>query len=107
MEKLNFIFRPLFLAVIGSQVNLAGITLGIALIGAALIAMAVITKMAGKGLPAAHFLKSWTRGRIVGVDMISRGEIGLIVAGLGNCQWNSQQSNLQYHPTSGPGNYSN
>jgi Kef-type K+ transport system membrane component KefB len=82
VEKLNFIFRPLFFAVIGSQVNLAGITPSIALIGAALIAIAVITKMAGCGLPAVHFLKSWTAGRIVGVGMISRGEVGLIAAGL-------------------------
>jgi Kef-type K+ transport system membrane component KefB len=82
VEKLNFIFRPLFFAVIGSQVNLAGITPIIGLIGIALIAMAVVTKIAGCGLPAVHFLKSWTSGRIVGIGMISRGEVGLIVAGL-------------------------
>jgi Kef-type K+ transport system membrane component KefB len=82
VEKLNFIFRPLFFAVIGSQVNLAGITPDVALIGAALITIAVITKMIGCGLPAVHFLKSWTSGQIVGAGMISRGEVGLIVAGL-------------------------
>ena len=82
VEKLEFIFRPLFFAVIGSQVNLIGITLNIALIGVALIAIAVVTKVAGCGLPAARFLKSWTAGRFVGMGMISRGEIGLIVAGL-------------------------
>jgi Kef-type K+ transport system membrane component KefB len=82
VEKLQFIFRPLFFAVIGAQVNVAGITPEIAAIGAALIAVAVVTKIAGCGLPAVFFLKSWKSGRIVGTGMISRGEIGLIVAGL-------------------------
>ena len=82
VEKLQFIFRPLFFAVIGAQVNLAGITPEVAAIGAALIAVAVVTKIAGCGLPAVFFLKSWKSGRIVGTGMISRGEVGLIIAGL-------------------------
>lgn len=82
VEKLEFIFRPLFFAVIGAQVNLGGVTPEVAAIGAALIAVAVVTKIVGCGLPAVFFLKSWTAGRIVGVGMISRGEVGLIVAGL-------------------------
>jgi len=80
--KLEFIFRPLFFAVIGSQVNLAGITWDVALIGAGLILVAVVTKFVGCGFPAAYFLKSRSGGRVVGIAMISRGEVGLIVAGL-------------------------
>jgi Kef-type K+ transport system membrane component KefB len=34
------------------------------------------------GLPAALFLKDRSKGAIVGVGMISRGEVGLIVAGV-------------------------
>ena len=82
VEKLQFIFRPLFFAVIGAQVNLTGLTPELVAIGAAMIAVAVVTKVAGCGLPAAFFLKSWKAGRIVGTGMISRGEVGLIVAGL-------------------------
>ena len=82
VEKLQFIFRPLFFAVIGAQVNLAGITSGVALIAVALIIVAAITKLVGCGLPAALFLKSRTGGLTVGIAMISRGEVGLIVAGL-------------------------
>jgi Kef-type K+ transport system membrane component KefB len=82
VEKLEVIFRPLFFAVIGAQVNLAGITPTIALIGVGLISVAVVTKLVGCGFPASLFLKSRTSGRIVGVAMISRGEVGLIVAGL-------------------------
>ncbi len=82
VEKLEFIFRPLFFAVIGAQVNLAGITPEMAIIGVALILVAIVTKLVGCGLPAAFFLKSRAGGRIVGIAMVSRGEVGLIVAGL-------------------------
>ena len=82
VEKLEFIFRPLFFAVIGAQVNLAGITPEMAIIGVALILVAIVTKLVGCGLPASFFLKSRAGGRIVGIAMVSRGEVGLIVAGL-------------------------
>ena len=82
VEKLEFIFRPLFFAVIGAQVNLGGITPEMAIIGVALILVAIVTKLVGCGLPAAFFLKSRAGGRIVGIAMVSRGEVGLIVAGL-------------------------
>lgn len=82
VEKLQFLFRPLFFAVIGAQVNLAGITTEVALIGAGLIIIAIATKLVGCGLPAALFLKNRDRGWTVGVAMVSRGEVGLIVAGL-------------------------
>lgn len=82
VEKLEFIFRPLFFAVIGAQVNLAGITPEMLLIGVGLILVAIATKIVGCGLPASFFLKSRVGGRIVGIAMISRGEVGLIVAGL-------------------------
>src|SRR5712691_2794584 len=82
VEKLQFIFRPLFFAVIGSQVNLAGITPEVALIAVALIEVAAVTKFVGCGFTAELFLKSRTGGLTVGVAMISRGEVGLIVAGI-------------------------
>lgn len=82
VEKLQFIFRPMFFAVIGAQVNLAGISLQLVLIGVVLIVIAVVTKLIGCGLPASFFLKSRPAGWRVGIGMISRGEVGLIVAGL-------------------------
>ncbi len=86
VEKLQFIFRPLFFAVIGAQVNLAGLTPGLVLVGLALILVAVATKLLGCGIPSILFLKSRRAGRTVGVAMISRGEIGLIVVGIGVAQ---------------------
>jgi len=47
-----------------------------------LVAIAVISKIIGCGLPAAFFLKSGIKGKRVGYGMISRGEVGLIVAGV-------------------------
>ena len=47
-----------------------------------LVAVAIISKMIGCGLPAAFFLKDRAKGVKVGVGMISRGEVGLIVAGV-------------------------
>lgn len=82
VEKLEFIFRPLFFAVIGAQVDLGGITPDVALIGVGLVLVAVVTKLVGCGFPASFFLKSRSGGRLVGIAMISRGEVGLIVGGL-------------------------
>ncbi|HET6517425.1 MAG TPA: cation:proton antiporter, partial [Nitrosopumilaceae archaeon] len=46
-------------------------------------AIAVVTKLFGCGLPAMLFLKNKAQGLRVGIGMISRGEVGLIVAGVG------------------------
>jgi Kef-type K+ transport system membrane component KefB len=48
-----------------------------------IIAIAIITKLIGCGLPALIFLKEKTNAIKVGIGMISRGEVGLIVAGVG------------------------
>ena len=47
-----------------------------------LVAVAILSKMIGCGLPAALFLKDRSKGFRVGLGMISRGEVGLIVAGV-------------------------
>jgi Kef-type K+ transport system membrane component KefB len=86
VEKLQFIFRPLFFAVIGAQVNLGGLNPELAVIGLILILVAVFTKFLGCGLPARLFLKSKKAAETVGAAMISRGEIGLIVVGVGVAQ---------------------
>ncbi len=82
VEKLELIFRPLFFAVVGSQVSLSGFTpLGV-LTGVAVIGVAMVTKLIGCGLPALFFLKNNAAARTVGIAMMSRGEVGLIIAGL-------------------------
>jgi len=81
--KIGLIFAPLFFAIIGAQVDLRAVDLNILALSAVIVIIAVTTKLFGCGLPAMYFLKSKQRGLRVGIGMISRGEVGLIVAGVG------------------------
>jgi Kef-type K+ transport system membrane component KefB len=85
VSKLGIIFAPLFFAIIGAQVDLRGINLNVLYLAGILIAVAIITKLVGCGLPALIFLKGNNKNKAmkVGIGMISRGEVGLIVAGVG------------------------
>jgi Kef-type K+ transport system membrane component KefB len=83
VSKLGIIFAPLFFAIIGAQVDLRGINLNVLYLAGVIIAVAIITKLVGCGLPTMIFLKEKSKARRVGIGMISRGEVGLIVAGVG------------------------
>jgi Kef-type K+ transport system membrane component KefB len=47
------------------------------------IIVAIVTKLIGCGLPSILFLRNKSKAMKVGIGMISRGEVGLIVAGIG------------------------
>lgn len=83
VDKLQIIFAPLFFAIIGAQVDLRGVNLDVLLIAGIMVAVAVVTKLVGTGLPSMIFLKDRTKSMRVGIGMVSRGEVGLIVAGVG------------------------
>ena len=83
VDKLEIIFAPLFFAIIGAQVNLTGINLDVLFLSAIIIVVAIVSKLGGCGLPALVFLRNKSRAMRVGIGMISRGEVGLIVAGIG------------------------
>ena len=83
VSKLGIIFAPLFFAIIGAQVDLRGVNVDVIYLSGIIIAVAVVTKLAGCGLPAMIFLKEKSKAMKVGIGMISRGEVGLIVAGVG------------------------
>lgn len=83
IEKVGLIFAPLFFSIIGAQVDLRAVNMEILIVSGVMIVVAVVTKLLGCGLPAMLFLKSKARGMRVGIGMISRGEVGLIVAGVG------------------------
>ncbi len=82
-HKLQFIFAPLFFAIIGAQVDLRGVNIDVLIISGIIIAIAISTKLVGCGLPSLIFLKDKQGSMRVGIGMISRGEVGLIVAGVG------------------------
>ncbi|MGV8107665.1 MAG: cation:proton antiporter [Nitrososphaerota archaeon] len=83
VDKLEIIFGPLFFAIIGAQVKLTGTNLDILLLSGIVIVIAIVSKLAGCGLPAFMFLRNKSKAMKVGIGMISRGEVGLIVAGIG------------------------
>jgi len=82
-SKIGLIFAPLFFAIIGAQVDFRGINLEILMLSGIIIVVAILTKLLGCGLPAMIFLKNRAQSMRVGIGMISRGEVGLIVAGVG------------------------
>jgi len=83
ISRIGLIFAPLFFAIIGAQVDFRTVNLDILMLSGVVIAIAVATKLLGCGLPSMLFLKNKTAGMRVGIGMISRGEVGLIVAGVG------------------------
>ncbi len=83
VDKLQIIFAPLFFAIIGAQVDLRGVNLDVLFLAGIIIAIAVVTKLIGCGLPSLFFHKDKARSMRVGIGMVSRGEVGLIVAGVG------------------------
>lgn len=83
VDKLEIIFAPLFFAIIGAQVNLTGVNLEVLFLSAIMIIVAIVSKLSGCGVPALLFLRNKSKAMKVGIGMISRGEVGLIVAGIG------------------------
>ena len=83
VDKLEIIFAPLFFAIIGAQVNLTGVNIDVLFLSAIIIVIAIVSKLGGCGLPALMFLRNKSKAMKVGIGMISRGEVGLIVAGIG------------------------
>jgi Na+:H+ antiporter len=83
VDKLQIIFAPLFFAIIGAQVDLRGVNLDVLFLAGLIISIAVVSKLIGCGLPSILFLKDKARSMRVGIGMVSRGEVGLIVAGVG------------------------
>ena len=67
--KLQFIFAPLFFAIIGAQVDLRGINFDVLFIAGIIIAIAVVSKLIGCGLPSMLFLKDKAKSMRVGIGM--------------------------------------
>lgn len=85
IEPLYMFFAPFFFAVIGAQVDIGQFTdlkIDVILIG--LTALAIVTKYVGAWMGGSA-LDAGER-RIVALGMVPRGEVGVIVAGLGYTQ---------------------
>lgn len=83
IDKINLIFAPVFFAVVGASLDIHLLTPFSLVLMAVLFGIAVVSKIAGCGIPAGIFTKSRVIGKAVGVGMISRGEVGLVISGIG------------------------
>jgi Kef-type K+ transport system membrane component KefB len=84
-KKISVIFSPVFFGLAGAQFDVRSFITSdwfFYTFFAALVIVAIISKIIGCGIPAAFFLKDRSKGAKVGYGMISRGEVGLIVAGV-------------------------
>lgn len=83
VEKVEVIFVPLFFVVMGASVDPTSILHANFFLILILCLVAVASKLIGCGLPASFLLKDRTCGVRIGYGMISRGEIGLVIASIG------------------------
>lgn len=84
IHTLNYaLFVPVFLVVIGLRADLRQFSEGDISLAASLCLVAIVSKILGCGLGARLGGMSWRESLRVGTGMISRGEVGLIIAGVG------------------------
>ncbi len=76
-------FVPIFFITIGLSVNVRALTLDTLLIMLVISALGIIGKVFGSGLGARLGAFSWRESLQLGIGMVSRGEVGLIVAAVG------------------------
>ncbi|MCL4506894.1 MAG: cation:proton antiporter [Chloroflexi bacterium] len=76
-------FVPLFLVSIGLKVDARSLNGAAVIFMLAITLIAILSKVAGAGLGAKLAGMRWSESLRVGVGMISRGEVGLIVASIG------------------------
>ncbi|MBN1313410.1 MAG: cation:proton antiporter [Anaerolineae bacterium] len=77
------LFVPIFLVGIGLTANVRELSISDLGFAAAISLTAVISKIVGSGVGAKIGGMTWREALRVGVGMVSRGEVGLIIAGVG------------------------
>ncbi len=82
-EKLSFLMAPLFFTVIGTLVDLSQLSILSVIFALQLVVLAVVGKVIGCGLPTYVKSRNVKDASVIGVGMVSRGEVGLIIAGIG------------------------
>jgi Kef-type K+ transport system membrane component KefB len=84
-KKISTIFSPVFFALAGAAFNIQSFITAdwsFYVFFISLVIIAIVSKLVGCGIPAAYFLRDKDKAVKVGVGMISRGEVGLIIAGV-------------------------
>lgn len=84
LHAVHAFFVPIFFAVMGMLVDLSGLgSPAVLTFGAAYTLLAIVAKVAGCGLPALACNFNWLGAARIGVGMVPRGEVALIIAGIG------------------------
>ncbi len=82
-NHIRIIFAPIFFAYVGAQINIIEIfSMDLFAFGVILV-LAMIGKFLGCGIPAFVFLRDKIKAQRIGIGMASRGEVGIVVAGIG------------------------
>lgn len=81
--RLKVIVEPLFFSIIGAHVSFNQIQDIDVLFFVAILAIAIVSKIGGCGIPAAIILRNRTKGLRIGYGMVGRGEVAFITAGIG------------------------
>ena len=81
--ELKIVVAPLFFAIIGAHVDLRQISEVNIIFVAAILGIAIVSKMLGCGIPAVILLKNRTKGLRIGYGMLARGEVAFITAVIG------------------------
>jgi len=77
------LFVPIFFVSIGLDVNVRDLQAEVLLLTGAIIIVAILSKLLGSGLGARWAGFEWRESWQLGAGMVSRGEVGLIVANVG------------------------
>jgi Kef-type K+ transport system membrane component KefB len=85
IEKISLIFVPVLFASMGAQMNLGAFfsTTLVLLIVIIFLAVEIVTKLVGSGLPAMLFLKDKAAGMRVGLAMACVGMEGMLILNIG------------------------
>lgn len=82
-NHLEIIFLPLFFVLAGANLDLRGISPELLTLLLIIIPVAIVSKLAGAGIPSSFFLKDRMAAARTGIAMITRSEVALIVAAAG------------------------
>lgn len=83
ITNIEFIFVPVFFVVMGSGMDPQAFLTGNMLLIVVITIVAILSKIIGCGMTSSYLLKDPKMGLRVGLGMISRGEIGFVIASVG------------------------
>ncbi|HQO35006.1 MAG TPA: cation:proton antiporter [bacterium] len=94
LKRPEELLSPVFFVVMGMLVDLSAVTSSVLMMGLVMTVIAIIGKVGGCGIPAKFEGFSNDESLRIGIGMNNRGEVGLIVAGIGYATGNFDPAEL-------------